>query len=54
MNDIPHAHEELVDDLRALGIRFLSDEGESLEVLTPDEVVILPAFGVTIELLTDF
>ena len=41
------------DELRALGIRFLSDEGESLEVLTPDEVVILPAFGVTIELLTD-
>ena len=45
----PHVN----DELRALGIRFLSDEGESLEVLTPDEVVILPAFGVTIELLTD-
>ena len=45
----PHVN----DELRALGIRFLSDEGASLEKLTPDEVVILPAFGVTIELLTD-
>src|SRR6202171_4193720 len=43
----PHVN----DQLRSLGIRFLSDEGESLEALTPDEVVILPAFGVTIELL---
>ncbi|MBI2829182.1 MAG: 4-hydroxy-3-methylbut-2-enyl diphosphate reductase [Acidobacteria bacterium] len=39
--------------LRAQGIRFLSDEGESLGKLTQDEVVILPAFGVTIELLTE-
>ena len=45
----PHVN----DELRAMGIRFLSDEGESLEALTPDEVVILPAFGVTIELLVD-
>ena len=45
----PHVNNEL----RAQGIRFLSDRGESLEKLTPDEVVILPAFGVTIELLTD-
>ena len=45
----PHVN----DELRGLGIRFLSDEGESLEALTPDEVVILPAFGVTIELLAD-
>ena len=45
----PHVN----DELRAQGIRFLSDRGESLEKLTPDEVVILPAFGVTIELLTD-
>src|SRR5262249_6722077 len=43
----PHVN----DRLRSLGIRFLSDEGESLDALTPDEVVILPAFGVTIELL---
>ena len=45
----PHVN----DELRALGIRFLSDAAESLEELTPDEVVILPAFGVTIELLAD-
>jgi len=45
----PHVN----DELRAQGIRFLSDPGESLEQLTRDEVVILPAFGVTIELLTD-
>jgi 4-hydroxy-3-methylbut-2-enyl diphosphate reductase len=43
----PHVNEEL----RAKGIRFLSDEGEAIEQLTPDHVVILPAFGVTIELL---
>jgi len=45
----PHVNDELRDQ----GIRFLSDQGESLEKLTPDEVVILPAFGVTIELLAD-
>ena len=45
----PHVN----DELRAQGIRFLSDDGESLDALTPDDVVILPAFGVTIELLTD-
>jgi len=43
----PHVNEQL----RAQGIRFLTDPGESLEALTPDDVVILPAFGVTIELL---
>ena len=43
----PHVNEKL----RALGIRFLSDAGESFEALTPDDVVILPAFGVTIEML---
>jgi 4-hydroxy-3-methylbut-2-enyl diphosphate reductase len=43
----PHVN----DQLRAQGIRFLSDPGESIEVLTPNDVVILPAFGVTIELL---
>ena len=41
------------DELRAQGIRFLSDPGESLENLTRDDVVILPAFGVTIELLSE-
>jgi len=38
-------------ELRAQGIRFLSDDGESIDALGPDDVVILPAFGVTIELL---
>ena len=45
----PHVN----DELRAQGIRFLSDEGESLATLTADDVVILPAFGVTIELLSE-
>ncbi len=43
----PHVN----DKLRALDIRFLSDAGESIDRLTPDDVVILPAFGVTIEML---
>jgi 4-hydroxy-3-methylbut-2-enyl diphosphate reductase len=40
----PHVN----DQLRAGGIRFLSDPGESLDQLVPDDVVILPAFGVTV------
>ena len=43
----PHVNQQLRDQ----GIRFLDDEGESIEALTPNDVVILPAFGVTIELL---
>jgi 4-hydroxy-3-methylbut-2-en-1-yl diphosphate reductase len=43
----PHVN----DQLRAQGIRFLTDAGEAVEQLDPDDVVILPAFGVTIELL---
>jgi len=43
----PHVNGQL----RAQGIRFLTDEGEGLDKLGPDDVVILPAFGVTIELL---
>jgi 4-hydroxy-3-methylbut-2-enyl diphosphate reductase len=43
----PHVN----DQLRALGIRFLSDPGERLEALGPADVVILPAFGVTIAML---
>jgi 4-hydroxy-3-methylbut-2-en-1-yl diphosphate reductase len=39
------------DKLRGLGIRFLSDPGYSLEQLGPGDVVILPAFGVTVGLL---
>jgi 4-hydroxy-3-methylbut-2-enyl diphosphate reductase len=45
----PHVNEQL----RAQGIRFLTDDGERLDALTPDDVVILPAFGITIELLKD-
>ena len=45
----PHVN----DQLRAQGIRFLSDPGESMDALTSDDVVILPAFGVTIELLNN-
>ena len=41
----PHVN----DQLRAQGIRFLSDAGESWDALTADDVVILPAFGVTVE-----
>jgi len=40
----PHVN----DRLRAEGIRFLSDPGERRETLGPDDVVILPAFGVTV------
>jgi 4-hydroxy-3-methylbut-2-enyl diphosphate reductase len=43
----PHVN----DQIRAQGIRFLSDPGESFDALTPEDVVILPAFGITIELL---
>jgi 4-hydroxy-3-methylbut-2-enyl diphosphate reductase len=40
----PHVN----DRLRDSGIRFLSDPGERREALGPDDVVILPAFGVTV------
>jgi 4-hydroxy-3-methylbut-2-enyl diphosphate reductase len=43
----PHVNAKL----RGLGIRFLSDPNESVDVLTPEDVVILPAFGVTIAML---
>jgi 4-hydroxy-3-methylbut-2-en-1-yl diphosphate reductase len=43
----PHVN----DQIREQGIRFLSDPGESFESLTPADVVILPAFGITVELL---
>src|SRR5580765_3533058 len=39
----PHVN----DQLRAQGIRFLSDQGED-NAITPDDVVVLPAFGVTV------
>jgi 4-hydroxy-3-methylbut-2-en-1-yl diphosphate reductase len=40
----PHVN----DRLREAGIRFLSDQGEDAAALGPDDVVILPAFGVTV------
>jgi 4-hydroxy-3-methylbut-2-en-1-yl diphosphate reductase len=40
----PHVNERL----RESGIRFLSDPGERRETLGPEDVVILPAFGVTV------
>ena len=40
----PHVN----DRLRAAGIRFLSDPGESLSHVSASDVVILPAFGVTV------
>jgi len=43
----PHVN----DQIRAQGIRFLTDPGESMDALLPEDVVILPAFGITIELL---
>jgi 4-hydroxy-3-methylbut-2-en-1-yl diphosphate reductase len=41
----PHVN----DQLRSQDIRFLSDPGECSVELGPDDVVILPAFGVTVE-----
>jgi 4-hydroxy-3-methylbut-2-enyl diphosphate reductase len=46
----PHVNEKL----RSSGIRFLDDPGESVDALGPDDVVILPAFGVTVAMLTRF
>lgn len=43
----PHVNEKL----RAMGIRFLSDEHDRIDRLTPADVVILPAFGVTVAML---
>jgi 4-hydroxy-3-methylbut-2-enyl diphosphate reductase len=40
----PHVN----DRLRAQGIRFLSDNGEDASRLGPEDVVILPAFGVSV------
>jgi len=50
--EIIHNH-HVNDQLRALGIRFLTDPGESIGALTAEDVVILPAFGVTVELLAE-
>ena len=46
----PHVN----DRLRAQGIRFLSDPHEQRETLGPEDVVILPAFGVTVADMAQF
>jgi len=46
----PHVN----DRLRAQGIRFLSDPEERSYQLGPDDVVILPAFGVTVNDMAQF
>jgi 4-hydroxy-3-methylbut-2-enyl diphosphate reductase len=43
----PHVNEKL----RAMGIRFLTDEADGLDRIGPTDVVILPAFGVTVTML---
>ena len=46
----PHVN----DKLRSMGIRFLTDAGEDANQLTASDVVILPAFGVTVAMLEQF
>jgi 4-hydroxy-3-methylbut-2-enyl diphosphate reductase len=46
----PHVN----DRLRANGIRFLSDAHERGRQLGPDDVIILPAFGITVPEMADF
>jgi 4-hydroxy-3-methylbut-2-en-1-yl diphosphate reductase len=46
----PHVN----DQLRSQGIRFLTDPGESPDAVTADDVVILPAFGVALDVLEGF
>jgi 4-hydroxy-3-methylbut-2-enyl diphosphate reductase len=43
----PHVN----DQLRAMGVRFLSDTPGAVDHLAADDVVILPAFGVTMPML---
>jgi 4-hydroxy-3-methylbut-2-en-1-yl diphosphate reductase len=43
----PHVNEKL----RSMGIRFLTDGAEAIDRLEPSDVVILPAFGVTVGML---
>jgi len=43
----PHVNEKL----RAMGIRFLTDGADGLDRIGPTDVVILPAFGVTVAML---
>jgi len=46
----PHVN----DKLRSMGIRFLTDDGEDADSLSDEDVVILPAFGVTVAMLERF
>ena len=46
----PHVNEKL----RAMGVRFLTDAADAGERLGPEDVVILPAFGVTVAMLQQF
>jgi 4-hydroxy-3-methylbut-2-enyl diphosphate reductase len=46
----PHVN----DRLRSNGIRFLSDPAERGRQLGPDDVVSLPAFGITVQEMADF
>jgi 4-hydroxy-3-methylbut-2-enyl diphosphate reductase len=46
----PHVN----DQLRSQGIRFLTDPGESADAVTRDDVVILPAFGIALDVLQAF
>ena len=43
----PHVNEKL----RSMGIRFLADSADAIDRLDPSDVVILPAFGVTVGML---
>jgi 4-hydroxy-3-methylbut-2-en-1-yl diphosphate reductase len=43
----PHVN----DQLRSMGIEFLSDQADAVDRVAKDDVVILPAFGVTVALL---
>src|ERR671912_366636 len=46
----PHVN----DRLRDSGIKFLSDPSERGRDLGPDDVVVLPAFGITVQEMIDF
>jgi 4-hydroxy-3-methylbut-2-enyl diphosphate reductase len=46
----PHVNDRLRDN----GIKFLSDASERGRELGPDDVVILPAFGITVQEMIDF
>src|SRR3989441_1135196 len=45
----PHVN----DKLRTMGVRFLSDDPKAADHLGPGDVVILPAFGVTVAMLQE-